>query len=320
MKKFFYINLYLLSILLILTFISIFFIGRIKINILDVFYLENFKHIMLYIRLPRIIAAIVIGMSLSVSGAVYQGIFRNPLVSPDILGASSGCSFGIGLGIILHFSYLETIFLAFLFGIFVVFSSYFLSTFLKNDEKTSLILSGLMLSTIFTSLLSYLKLVADIDNELPDITYWLMGRLTGISYSTIKIIVLPILFIIFSIFLLRWKINFFMLNESEANLLGINMKVIRIILIISSTLLTAIAVSVSGVIGFVGLIVPHFSRALVGNNYRFLIPTSVTMGALFLLVIDNFSRSLTTYEIPLGILTSLVGAPLFLFLLIRKKR
>lgn len=176
-----------------------------------------------------------------------------------------------------------------------------------------------MLSTIFTSLLSYLKLIADIDNELPDITYWLMGRLSGISYSTIKIITVPIFSILFIIFLLRWRLNFFMLDDNQANLLGINIKKIRLLLIICSTLLTAISVSVSGIISFVGLIVPHLSRLLVGNNYRFLIPTTIAMGAIFLLIIDDFSRALSTYEIPLGILTSLVGAPLFLFLLMRRK-
>lgn len=319
MKKILYINFGLLFTLLVLIFISIFYIGRVSFNFFDVFHSENIEHILIYIRLPRIIGSILIGASLSIAGVVYQGIFRNPLVSPDILGASSGCSFGIALGIILHLKYPETVFLAFFFGIFVVFLSYFLSFFFKSEKKIGLILSGLMLSTIFTSLLAYLKLIADIDNELPDITYWLMGRLSGISYSTIKIITVPIFSILFIIFLLRWRLNFFMLDDNQANLLGINIKKIRLLLIICSTLLTAISVSVSGIISFIGLIVPHLSRLLVGNNYRFLIPTTIAMGAIFLLIIDDFSRALSTYEIPLGILTSLVGAPLFLFLLMRRK-
>ena len=176
-----------------------------------------------------------------------------------------------------------------------------------------------MISTIFSSLLSYIKLIADIDNELPDITYWLMGRLSGVTYKTIFFSSFLLIFGIIAIFMIRWRINIFTLGGDEINTLGINIERNRLFLIAAATLLTSLTVSICGIIGFVGLVIPHFARLLVGNNYKNLIPTTIFGGAIFLIIIDDLARTISTYEVPIGILTSVVGAPIFLFLMVRDK-
>lgn len=324
MKKQSIITLYLIIFLIFVFFISIFFIGRYNIDFHIIFDLnnlefKNLKQVLLFIRLPRVIAAFLVGAALSVSGATYQAVFKNPMVSPDILGASSGSAFGIAFSIIMHFNYINTIVFSFFTGIIAVFLSYSISKFLLNDRKFSLILSGIMISTIFSSLLSYIKLIADIDNELPDITYWLMGRLSGVTYKTIFFSSFLLIFGIIAIFMLRWRINIFTLGGDEINTLGINIERNRLFLISAATLLTSLTVSICGVIGFVGLVIPHFARLLVGNNYKNLIPTTILGGAIFLIIIDDLARAISTYEIPIGILTSVVGAPVFLFLMVRDK-
>lgn len=324
MKKQSIIILYLIIFLIFILFISIFFIGRYNIDFHIIFDLnnsefKNLKQVLLYIRLPRIIAALLVGAALSVSGATYQAVFKNPMVSPDILGASSGSAFGIAFSIIMHFNYVNTILFSFFTGIIAVFLSYSISKLLLNDRKFSLILSGIMISTIFSSLLSYIKLIADIDNELPDITYWLMGRLSGVTYKTIFFSSFLLIFGIIAIFMIRWRINIFTLGGDEINTLGINIERNRFFLIAAATLLTSLTVSICGIIGFVGLVIPHFARLLVGNNYKNLIPTTIFGGAIFLIIIDDLARTISSYEVPIGILTSVVGAPIFLFLMVRDK-
>lgn len=318
------INCYLFISLVFVTFISLIFVGRYNINVKDIIFLkfedlEKFKYILLNVRLPRLIGAILVGAALSTSGATYQAVFKNPMVSPDILGASSGSAFGIALSIINHYDYTTTLLVAFFMGIIAVSLSYFISNLFMKDKKFALVLSGIMVSTVFSSLLSFVKLIADIDNELPDITYWLMGRLSGVSYKGLEFSIVPFFLGFLIVIILRWRINLFTIGTDEIYTLGINVKRTRFLLIMGATLLTTITVSICGIIGFVGLVIPHFSRLLVGNNYKNLVCTVILGGALFMILIDNLARTLSTYEVPLGILTSVVGAPIFLILMMRER-
>lgn len=323
MKNIKKIHSFLFLLLVIYICISILYIGRYPIPFFALFdknnpNFENVKHIILYIRLPRIFASLLVGGSLAVAGTTYQAIFKNPLVSPDILGASSGSALGIAVSIILHLSYAKTIMLGFILGIVAVSLSYYISKSFRENQRMGLILSGIMISTICSSLLSYIKLIADTDNELPDITYWLMGRLSGVNYSSLLLTTPFLLISLVTILSMRWRINVFTLGEEEAKTLGINVETNKIILLSAATLLTSLTVSVCGIVGFVGLVIPHFIKLLTGNNHQHLVLGSLLGGSLFLLVVDGFSRSLSSYEIPLGILTSLIGAPIFLLLLARR--
>lgn len=323
MKNIKRIHSFLFILLLVYICISILYIGRYPIQLSSLFdkdnsNFENIKHIILYIRLPRILASLLVGGALAVAGTTYQAIFKNPLVSPDILGASSGSAVGISISIILHLSYPKTIMLGFVLGIVAVSLSYYISKTFRENQRTGLILSGIMISTICSSLLSYIKLIADTDNELPDITYWLMGRLSGVNYNSLALMT-PLLFISLVVILsMRWRINIFTLGEEEAKTIGIDVEKNKIILLSAATMLTSLTVSVCGIVGFVGLVIPHFMKLLTGNNHQHLMLGSFLGGALFLLMVDGLSRSLSTYEIPLGILTSLIGAPIFLLLLTRR--
>ncbi|HML37728.1 MAG TPA: iron ABC transporter permease [Bacillota bacterium] len=268
------------------------------------------------IRMPRIAAAVLIGAALSTAGASYQGMFRNPMVSPDILGASTGAGFGAALGILLGFNYLGITLTAFLFGLSAVFLAYMISRKSQIDRILALVLSGMMISSIFTSCTSFVKLMADPKDQLPAITYWLMGSLASIKLADLPFAAIPIVSGLIPLFLLRWRINLLTVSEDEAKSLGINTGRLRLIVIICATLITAASVSVSGMIGWVGLVIPHICRMIFGYDFRRLIPATVLLGAAFLLVVDNIARIAMTSEIPLGILTSFVGAPLFVYLIL----
>lgn len=324
---------YILLIILILTFLLSFAIGRypIKIHTLfKVFFSKIFpierdwsntiETVIFQIRLPRIIAGLLVGAALSVSGAVYQGMFKNPLVSPDILGVSSGAAFGASLAIYLSFNRVGIQITSFVFGLFAVFLVYIISRKIKEDPIISLVITGVLVGSIFTSLTSLIKYLADTENKLPTITFWLMGSLSSINSRDLKAAGIPIILGMIPLFILKWRLNVLSLNEDEAKTLGLDTDKIRLIVIISSTLITAAAVSISGMIGWIGLVIPHLGRLIVGPNYEILLPSTVLLGGTYLLLIDNIARGLTTVEIPLGILTSLVGAPFFLILLLRSKR
>lgn len=269
------------------------------------------------IRLPRVLMAACIGAGLTCAGCAYQGIFRNPLVSPDVLGVSSGAGFGAALGLFLGLSYRQTTVSSFLSGMLVILLVSIISRRL-NTPGPGLVLSGLMISSLFTSAVSFLKLTADPSNTLPAITYWLMGSLASIRFAD-AVFAAPLIFLgILPVYLLRWQINVLTLGEEEAACIGVNTRRVRGIIILSATLITAAAVSVSGLIGWVGLVMPHLARMLVGNDYRRMLPASLLLGGSFLMIVDNFARLLSTSEIPIGILTSFVGAPFFLFLLLRE--
>ena len=268
------------------------------------------------IRLPRVAAAILIGASLSMAGVCYQGMFRNPLVSPDILGASTGAGFGAALAILLGAGYFVISTSAFVFGISAVLLAYTVSRFSKTNETLAMILSGMVISSLFSAGTSFIKLVADTDDELPAITYWLMGQLSSIKVEDLKFIIIPMAIGMIPLFLIRWRLNLLTIEEETSKSVGINITLLRLVVVICATLLTAASVSVSGMIGWIGLIIPHLCRMIFGYDYRRLIPATALFGATFLLVVDDIARMATTAEIPIGILTSFVGAPLFLYLLL----
>lgn len=274
------------------------------------------EKVLFEIRFPRIGAAILIGAALSLAGVSYQGMFRNPLVSPDILGASTGAGFGAALAILLGANYLLISASAFAFGISAVMLAYIVSRFSKANETLAMILGGMVISSLFSAGTSFIKLVADTDNQLPAITYWLMGQLSSIKQEDLVFILAPMAVGMIPLFLLRWRLNLLTIEEETSKSVGINISLLRLIVVVCATLLTASAVSVSGMIGWVGLVIPHFCRMIYGYDYRRLIPTTMLFGATFLLIVDDIARVSTTAEIPLGILTSFVGAPLFLYLLL----
>ncbi|MDR0813172.1 MAG: iron ABC transporter permease [Oscillospiraceae bacterium] len=270
----------------------------------------------LYIRLPRVIAALLIGAALSTAGASYQGMFRNPMVSPDILGASTGAGFGAALAILLSMNYFGIMTLAFIGGMGAVLLAYLVSRSSRLDGTLALVLAGVMISSLFSAGTSFIKLIADTDNQLPAITYWLMGSLSSIKLEDLPFAAIPIVAGLIPLILLSWRINLLTTGEDEAKSLGVNVTGLRLAVIICATLMTAASVAVSGMIGWIGLVIPHFIRLIFGYDYRRIIPMSAILGAAFLLVVDNIARIATTTELPLGILTSFVGAPIFVYLIL----
>jgi len=267
------------------------------------------------IRLPRIIAAILVGAALSTAGAAYQGMFQNPLVSPDILGASAGAGFGAALAIYFYLGTGAITTFAFAGGLIAVGTAYLISRLTRGSATLSMVLAGILIGSLFSAATSYIKLVADTNDQLPAITYWLMGSLAGATMDDVIFAGLVIAAGLVPLYLLRWRMNVLTLGEDEARSMGINTNLLRLIVIICATLVTAVAVSISGIIGWVGLVIPHFCRMLFGYDYRRIIPAAVIMGAGFLLLVDDFSRTIATTEVPLGILTAFVGAPIFAYLL-----
>ena len=270
------------------------------------------------VRLPRVLMAALIGAGLSAAGAAYQGIFKNPMVSPDVLGASSGAGFGAALGLFLSFSYQGVSFLAFISGLSAVAVVCLISGRVKYNQTLGLVLAGMMVSSLFTAAVSFLKLVADPNNTLPVITYWLMGSLSGTRLADVARIAPAMAAGLLPLFLLRWKLNLLTLGDDEARAMGVNAPRLRFLTVVCATLVTAASIAVSGMIGWVGLVIPHFARMLVGSDYRKMLPASLLLGASFLVVVDNFARLLATSEIPIGILTAFVGAPFFLWLILRE--
>lgn len=271
------------------------------------------------IRLPRILSAVFIGASLSVAGATYQGMFRNPLVSPDILGVSSGASLGAALAILNGASNGIVQLSAFIGGIAAVFASYLISKKSAHSRTLSLVLTGSMMMSLCNAGVTMIKYVADPDDVLQQITFWLMGSLTKTTMDGLSWSIWPMLIGLLVIFLLRWRINLLTLDEEEAKSLGINIRLYRLIFIIASTLLSAAAVCLGGLIGWVGLMIPHMARGLVGADYKRLIPASALLGATYLVLMDDLARSLLSMEIPLGVVTSIMGVPFFLSLIMRRK-
>ena len=272
-----------------------------------------------HIRLPRILSAIFIGAALSVAGSTYQGMFRNPLVSPDILGVSSGASLGAAFAILNGATSWVIQLSAFCGGIAAVALSYIISRKSHHSQTLSLVLTGSMVMALCNAGVTMIKYVSDPNDVLQQITFWLMGSLTKVDMESFLWSFLPILIGLIIIFLLRWRINALTLEEEEAKSLGLNIKHYRLIFIIASTLLSAASVCLGGLIGWVGLMIPHMARALVGPDYKRLIPTCAMLGGAYLLLMDDIARSLLSMELPLGVVTSIMGAPFFIHLIIRRK-
>lgn len=273
--------------------------------------------VVINIRLPRILCAALIGAALSVAGSAFQGMFGNPMVSPDILGASSGAGFGAALAILAGFSYFGITVLSFVFGLVAVFLAFVISKASKIQSALALVLSGVLIQSVFQSGTSFIKLVADTESQLPEITYWLMGSLTACDFKDFTFALIPVCIGMIPILFLRWKINLLTVSEEEAMSMGINTSLIRLIVIICASLITSASVAISGLIGWIGLLIPHFCRLIFGQDYRHIIPSSAVLGAGYMMLVDDISRSFASFEIPLGILTALVGAPLFVYLIIR---
>jgi len=284
---------------------------------------EQANAVITQIRLPRIAFAVLVGAVLSASGAVYQGLFKNPLVSPDILGVSSGAAVGASIAIILSLPILYVSLAAFGFGLAAVFAVVFLSQLIARGKLNVIImvLSGVVISSLFAAFSSLLKFLADSENKLPEITFWLMGSLarTG-GYQNVLYMLGVTALCLVPLFLLRFRLNILAFGEEEAKAMGVNVKFYSLIIICASTLLTASSVAFCGIIGWVGLIVPHIARSIVGANFNVLLPASMLVGALFLLVVDTIARCAMASEIPLGIITSLIGAPVFIYLLYQSKK
>ena len=271
------------------------------------------------IRLPRIILACLVGCCLSAAGTAYQNVFQNPMAAPDILGASSGACFGAALAILLGFSKGGVTISAFIFSLITTFVVYLIGSRSSSNQMVSLILSGIMISSLFSAGTSFIKLAADPSNQLPAITYWLMGSLSGAKLSDLGFAVIPMLVGMIPLFLLRWKMNLLSFGDDEAVSMGINVTRLRFVIIFCAGILTASSVAASGMIGWVGLVIPHICRKLVGNDCRYLLPASMLGGAFFLLLTDDISRHLLAAEIPIGVLTAFIGAPFFIYMIIKKE-
>lgn len=277
------------------------------------------ENVIYTLRLPRVAAAILVGGALSLSGASYQGVFKNPLVSPDLLGVSTGACVGAAIAILLHLNATGIQLLAFGFGILTVLLTVSIPKLMRNDSLTMLVLSGVIVSGIMGSIMGVIKYIADPETELADITYWQMGSLAKITRGDILSVALPMLAAAALLIAIRWQINLLSLGDREAKTLGIRIGLTRNVIILCSTLLTACAVCLCGTIGWVGLVIPHLARILVGPDNIKSIPVSCVLGSIFMLLIDTVARAATTLEIPLSILTGLIGAPFYLYILVKQR-
>jgi iron complex transport system permease protein len=312
-----------------LIFVSL-FIGRYPIDFITVLkvFLSYFtsievadidKTVVMDIRLPRVLLGAFVGASLAISGAAFQGLFRNPLVNSGLLGVSSGAGFGAALAIIIFSNTLLIYVFAFGFGVLAVVASYLIARTYNTAPSIMLVLGGVIVSSIFSSLISLAKYVADPYDQLPTIVFWLMGSLATARYQDLLYAGVPMLVGIIGLVLMRWHLNILSMGDKEARTLGTNTNLMKTLVIGFATLATAGAVCVSGIIGWVGLVIPHIARMIVGNDNRILIPVTISLGASYLVLIDNMARMLTGSEIPLGILTAIVGGPFFVFILKRTK-
>ena len=271
------------------------------------------------LRLPRILMAIIVGAGLTCAGDTFQSLFSNPLATPDILGVTSGTCVGAILAIILSCGILETQLIALVFGLISVFFTLKIAGKNKSGSMVYLVLAGVIASSLFNAIGSLLKYTADPQDKLPEITYWLMGSFTSATYKKL-IVGSPLILIgIAVIFLLRWRLNILSLSEDEAKSSGIDIKKTRMLFILASTIITASCVSMCGQVGWIGLLIPHCARMLVGSNNRYVIPISISLGACFMILIDTLSRTISVIELPLSILTAIIGAPVFISLLSKNR-
>jgi iron complex transport system permease protein len=308
--------------------------GRVSIGISDIFTLvSNCYHgkntsgdliskelVFLWIRLPRCIMALLVGSSLAVSGAVYQALFRNPLVSPDILGVSAGCTFGAALGLILPFdSFALVHMLSFGFGILAVSMSVGLAKAISIKPMIVLVLAGIVVLSFFNALLMVIKYFSDPYDELPSIIFWVMGSLSRVTWDNV-LVMAPFTIVGLILFIkLSFRLNILSLGDIQAKSLGMNPSVFRILLITASSFMVAASVATCGQISWIGLVIPHMARTFVGPEHEQMIPVTALMGGLFLLIADSAARSVSSAEIPVGILTALTGAPIFAYFMFKNR-
>lgn len=272
------------------------------------------------VRLPRILLVILVGASLSAAGAAFQGIFQNPLVSPDFLGASQGAALGACVAILAGAGSLAISTSAFVTSLVAVGIVLLVSGRARGNRILVTVLAGIMVKSLFEAGVSYTKLVADPSNQLQAITFWLLGSFSGAKAADLALATAPIVIGLAGLMAMRWRLNVLTMSDDEALSMGVNAPRVRAVAVLFSALVTAASVAVSGLIGWVGLVVPHLARGLVGSDYRHLLPASMLAGATFLLVVDDIARLALTAEIPIGILTSVVGAPFFLWLIVKRGR
>jgi iron complex transport system permease protein len=277
--------------------------------------------VLLQIRLPRLLACLLVGSGLALAGSSYQGLFNNPMVSPDILGASAGAGFGAAVGILLGFDFAAIQALSFAGGLIAVLLAWVLAAGLcrRGDPVLMLVLVGILIGSMFTALISLTKYLADPYNKLPVITFWLLGSFASITPKDVRLAGIPIVLGCIPLLLLRWRLNVLCMGEQEARTLGVNTGALRFIVIVCATLITAATVSMCGMVGWIGLVIPHLARLVVGPNHKILLPAAALMGGGFLLLVDDVARTAGPLEIPVGVLTALIGAPFFLFLLMRER-
>lgn len=275
-------------------------------------------NLVLQVRMPRAIAAALVGAGLSIAGAVFQGLFKNPLASPYTLGISNGAGFGAGLAIILSLNAFGVQLASVLFGLAAVGLT-FLFAARSRKSTVTLILAGMLVGSLFSSLVSLLKFVADPTEKLPQIVYWIMGSLSGVSYYEIARILPLFIAATVVIFLFRWRVNVLSIGDQEARSFGIEVKRDRGIVIVCASVITALTVSISGIIGWVGIVVPHLARMIVGPDFRKLVPASMSLGICYMLLIDDICRTATSSEIPIGVITGIVGVPMFLYFIYKRK-
>ena len=290
-------------------FLSIFGLG------IEPFWTDAMQAAVWNVRLPRVLMSVLVGACLSAAGAAYQGVFQHPMAAPDVLGASAGAGFGAALAIYVGLSSMYITLAAFGMSLLTVALVFWVSRHAKGERVLGLVLAGIMVSSLFQAGTSFIKLAADPTNKLPEITYWLMGSLSGAKWSELGFVIWPMLLGLVPLFLLRWRLNVLAMGDDEARAMGVDAGRLRIWLIIAATLVTAASVSVSGMIGWVGLVIPHMVRRICGSDYRWLMPCSMLGGGTFLLIVDNVSRNVTTSGMPIGILTAFIGAPFFLWLI-----
>lgn len=266
------------------------------------------------IRLPRVLLAMLAGAGFSVAGCTFQSLFANPLATPDTLGVASGASFGAALGILLGFHLLGIQLCSFVFGIAAV-SLTWLSGAGKGRGLSSVVLAGIMIGSLFSALVSLVKFAADAENQLPAITYWLMGSLSGAGYESLLLGAPPIILSVAVLFLIRWRLNLLPLSDDEICSFGVNRRLLRGVSVICATAMTASCVSMCGQVGWVGLLIPHICRMKFGNNHLLLIPAAISLGASFLVIVDTLARSVSAADLPISILTAIIGAPFFIYLM-----
>lgn len=271
------------------------------------------------IRFPRVVADILVGGALALAGASYQGLFRNPLVSPDILGVAAGACLGAAIGILAGAPAVGIQACALAGGLIAVMLATAIPRFFRNSSALMLVLSGVIVTGLLSSLLGLTKYLADPEQELASIVFWTMGSFSTVGNGDLLKMAVPILVTTVVLLLYRWRLNLLALGEVQAQALGVNVRSLRRLVIVCATVLTASAVSVSGTIGWVGLVMPHVARLLVGQDSRFVLPTSFLLGGSFMMVVDSLARNLTETEIPISILTGVIGTPLFIFLLMRQR-